>query len=310
MNAPGLPGPSQPEPLVESLLVVGVGLIGGSFAAGLRKAGRVRRVSGAGRGEANLRRALELGVIDEVATDLAQAAARADLILVAVPVAFTGQVLAGLLPGLHPGCVVTDAGSTKVTVIEQARAALGDAVDCFVPAHPIAGAELSGVDAASVGLYEGRRVVLTPLAENTPAAIARVEGAWRACGAEVSCMDAARHDEVLGLVSHLPHALAFALVDMIGTSSGARELFAFAGAGFRDFTRIAGSSPEMWRDILDSNRTEVRNGIRRFQQHLDQVAAMLDAEDLSGLEALFGRARDARTRYLPGEAKRPGNLQG
>lgn len=298
-----------PAPALPCLLVAGVGLIGGSFAAALRGAGRVGRVLGLGRGRANLERALALGIIDEVVTDPAAAAARADVVLLAVPVAQTAAVLASLRPGLRPGCLVTDGGSTKVEVIAQARAVLGEAIACFVPAHPVAGAERSGVEAARADLYAGRRVILTPLAENAAHALAQARDLWAACGARVSDMDPLRHDQVLGLVSHLPHVLAFALVDLIATDPAGAELFAFAGAGFRDFTRIAGSSPEMWRDIVASNRAPVLDGIARLRERLDALHAAIGAGDDAAVEAVFARARAARGQYLGGADPRTGPTQ-
>jgi prephenate dehydrogenase len=285
---------------LRQLAVFGVGLIGGSFAAALKRAGAVERVVGVGRGRPNLERALELGVIDAIAQDAASALQGADLALVAVPVQQTERVLAQIAPHLPPDCVLTDAGSTKQDVVTSARRALGERIAQFVPAHPIAGAERSGVEAASATLYRGRLVVLTPLAETDAGAAALVESAWRACGARVLRMTEQHHDQVFAAVSHLPHALAFTLVHMIAQREQAQELFSFAGAGFRDFTRIAGSSPEMWRDICLANRTAIGVELAAFQAELSALASHLERADAQALEQLFESARSARARWLHG----------
>ena len=290
----------MPAPTLHKLAVFGVGLIGGSFAAALRAAGLVERVAGVGRSRANLERAVALGLIDEIAEDTAAALAGADLVLVAVPVRQTEAVLERIAAHLTPSCIVTDAGSTKQDVVDAARRALGPRLPQFVPAHPIAGAELSGAQAASATLYRGRLVVLTPLPETEPHACDVVETLWRACGARPVRMTPQRHDEVLAAVSHLPHALAFALMQMLGARADARELFAFAGTGFRDFTRIAGSSPEMWCDICLANRDALGAEIAAFQQALASLAEHLQNGDAQALERLFEAARSARGRSAPG----------
>lgn len=284
--------------LIGTLVVVGVGLIGGSVAAALKRADRVRWVIGVGRGQANLERALDLNIIDEVAEDLSAAVRGADLVLVAVPVAQTGTVLSGLTAAIAGGAIVTDAGSTKRDFIAAARSAFGSAMANVVPGHPIAGAELTGVDAASPDLFQGKRVVLTPVAENRPEAIERVEAMWVACGANVTRMDPEHHDRVFSAVSHLPHMLAFALVEMIAGREEGEELFSFAASGFRDFTRIAGSSPEMWRDICLSNRDLVVADIEAFQRSLSELAQCIRAADAEGVRRVFESARAARQRWI------------
>jgi prephenate dehydrogenase len=196
--------------------------------------------------------------------------------------------------------VITDAGSTKQDVVAAARRALGPGVARFVPAHPIAGAELSGAQAASATLYRGRLAVLTPLPETEPRACALVEALWRACGARTVRMTPQRHDEVFAAVSHLPHALAFALAHMLAGRPDAQQLFGFAGAGFRDFTRIAGSSPEMWRDICLANRDALGAEIAAFQKALEALAAHLERGDAQAIERMFEDARAARSRWLQG----------
>jgi prephenate dehydrogenase len=285
---------------LRKLAVFGVGLIGGSFASALKQAGAVQTVCGIGRSRSNLERAAELGVIDEIASDVQSAMTGADLVLLAVPVAQTDRVLREIAPHLPPDCVVTDAGSTKQDVATAAQLALGAKLPQFVPAHPIAGAELSGVEASSPTLFRGKLVVLTPLQGTAPDACGRVESAWQTCGARVMRMTPKRHDEVFAAVSHLPHALAFALVEMLAKRPDAQELFSFAGAGFRDFTRIAGSSPEMWRDICLANREALLNDLSAYQTALATLAEHIRSSDASGIEALFRDARTARDRWING----------
>ncbi|OZI61530.1 prephenate dehydrogenase [Bordetella genomosp. 11] len=288
-----------PAPPIPVLAVVGVGLIGGSFAAALRRAGHVGRVLGVGRNGPSLERARELGLIDE-AVDAAEAAARADLIMLAAPVGTFGAILAEMRAALKPGAIVTDAGSTKVTVAQAARAALGERVASFIPGHPIAGAEKIGPDAADPGLYTGRSVILTPLPENLAADVARVRAAWEACGARVLDMDAAEHDQVLASVSHMPHFLAAVYVAQVARSADCRRRLAIAGTGFRDFTRIAAGSAEMWRDIFLSNRAAMKAELAQVRAVLDEAEQALDAGDGAALEALLEEAARFRRDWKPG----------
>ena len=280
------------------LAVFGVGLIGGSFALALKRAGVVQQVVGVGRSAANLARAIELQVIDEAAADAISALAGADLVLVAVPVQQTQQVLQQIAGSLEPGAAVTDGGSTKRDVVTAAAATLGAKLRQFIPAHPIAGAELSGVQAASADLYRGRTVVITPIPQAASDIRARVEQAWQACGARLVEMTPRRHDAVLAAVSHLPHALAFALVDMIAGRTDAAEFFSFAGAGFRDFTRIASSSPEMWRDICLANRDLLLAEVSDYRAQLARIEEYLQRADGAALESMFETARAARNAWL------------
>lgn len=281
--------------------VIGVGLIGGSFALALKAARLAGTVAGAGRGAANLKLALAQGVIDSIAADAADAAKDADLVLVSAPVAQFASLFASLAPALKPGALVTDAGSTKRDVVAAARAGLGAKLAQFVPAHPIAGAERSGAAAASAELFKGRRVVLAPLAENAPETVAAVEQAWTACGARVSRMDPDEHDAVLAAVSHLPHLLAYALVHEVAGRENAAQLFGYAAGGFRDFTRIASSHPEMWRDICVANRDALLAELERYQAKLEALRPLLARGDGAALEKLFAEARGARNRWLAGE---------
>ena len=275
------------------IAVIGVGLIGGSFALALKQAKLAAHVVGVGRSAANLKAALERGIIDSTAPDPARAAQGADLVLVSTPVAQFPKVFASLSDS---NALITDGGSTKRDVIAAARKALGRRIAQFVPAHPIAGAEKSGAAAASAELFRGRRVVLTPLKENSRKDISKVEAAWSACGARVSRMDAKEHDAVLAAVSHLPHLLAFALVHDVASRRNSAQLFSFAAGGFRDFTRIASSHPEMWRDICVANRDRLVGELARFSIKLARVRKLLDSP--ARLEKLFAEARNARDRWI------------
>ena len=281
----------------ERVAVIGVGLIGGSFALALKAAGLCGHVAGIGRGAANLQVAKDRGIVDSIATDVADA----DLVLVATPVAQYPQVLAAVGAKLKPAALVTDAGSTKCDVVAAARAALGAKISRFVPAHPIAGAEKSGAAAASAGLFRGKRVVLAPLKENSPDAVAAVEAAWAACGARVSRMSAEEHDAVFAAVSHLPHLLAYALVHEFAGRGNSAQLFGYAAGGFRDFTRIASSHPEMWRDICVANRAPLLAELERYAEKLRMLRPLLERGDGAALEKLFTEARAARERWLNGE---------
>jgi prephenate dehydrogenase len=282
----------------DKVVVFGVGLIGGSFARALKQAGAVRTVVGMGRSQTSMRRALELGIIDAIGDDVASAVKGADLVLLAAPVAQTGPILSALMPHLEPHTVVTDAGSTKTDVTVAARAALGDKARQFVPGHPIAGRETNGPDAAIVDLYVGKKVVLTPMADNADADVERVASAWRACGALIHRLTPEEHDKVFAAVSHLPHLLAFALVDDIARKPHANLLFQYAASGFRDFTRIAGSSPEMWRDISLANQPALLAELDAYLAQLTAVRAQLAAGDGRALEAVYGNAREARERWI------------
>jgi len=279
------------------VVIVGVGLIGGSFARALRAANAVTTLVGVGRSPEVMARALELGIVDEAASiDVAMKGA--DLVLIAAPVAQTGRILASLLPYLEPQTIVTDAGSTKTDVAASARAALGDKVGQFVPGHPIAGRETNGPDAAIVDLYRGKKTVLTALAENTPADVARVAAAWTTCGAIIHHLTPEEHDKVFASVSHLPHLLAYALVDDIANKPHAALLFQYAASGFRDFTRIAGSSPEMWRDISLANQSALLGELDAYLAQLTALRAMLAAADGAGIEMVYTNAQQARRRWI------------
>ena len=284
--------------MLRKVVIVGVGLIGGSFALALKAANAARHIVGVGRHAEAMARALELGIVDAVAPSMEDAMRDADLVLIAAPVAQTAAILQSLLPYLDERTVVTDAGSTKSDVVAAARAVLGDRIGQFVPGHPIAGRETNGPDAALASLYGGKKVVLTPLPENSQAGIGRVSDAWSACGAIMHTLSPEEHDRVFAAVSHLPHLLAYALVDDIANKPHAGLLFQYAASGFRDFTRIAGSSPEMWRDISLANREALLGELDAYLAQLTTMRAMLAAQDAQGLEGIYANARDARERWI------------
>jgi prephenate dehydrogenase len=298
---------------INKLVVIGVGLIGGSFALALRKAELVTHITGVGRSRANMERARDLGAIDEIARDLPKALKDADVVFLAIPVGRTGETMAQIAPYLEPDTIVTDAGSTKQNVIAAARAHLAEHLHNFVPGHPVAGAELSGAGAANSNLFRDKNLVLTPIEETSAEALKRITKLWQACGAQVSEMSAKRHDEILATVSHLPHVLAFTLMHYVaaaGNGSGAdnafstddmirsSELLRFAGSGFRDFTRIAASSPEMWRDICLGNREVLFKQIDAYQNELAALREMLARGDGDALERVFSGARETRRQWL------------
>ncbi|HZZ03858.1 prephenate dehydrogenase, partial [Paraburkholderia sp.] len=266
------------------------------------EAAGARTVIGVGRSSASTARALELGVIDAAAAlnddvALRDALSGADFVLLAAPVAQTQPLLERIAPFLDAGTIVTDAGSTKSDVVAAARAALGARAAQFVPGHPIAGREASGPDAALPDLYVNRNVVLCPLPENAPEAVERVAAMWRATGACVRDMTPEQHDRVLASVSHLPHVLSFALVEQILNSPDAALKFSFAAGGFRDFTRIAASSPEMWRDVCVANRVALLDELDAYTAVLARLRAAIEAADGAALEAVFARSRVARSEW-------------
>ena len=281
------------------IAIIGVGLIGGSFALALRRVMGELHVIGIDRDAAALADALRTGVIDEAAP--LASASDCDTVLIAVPVRQFPAVMSGLSPHLKPETIVTDAGSTKQDVIAAARVALGSKIGQFVPGHPIAGREHAGVAASDTALFDGKNVVLTPLAENVAQSIHHVSALWQSCGAKVVEMPAETHDAVFAAVSHLPHLLAFALVEELAARPNAKRLFSFAASGFRDFTRIAGSSPEMWRDIALNNREAILRELRAYEARLAELTAALAGNDGDALEAMMARAKHARDRWMAGE---------
>lgn len=284
--------------LARHLSIVGLGLIGGSVASALRAAGMVGRVSGYDPDPNQREQAITLKVVDEVFDDAQAAVSRADLVVVAVPVLRTAEAFAAIRDGLAAGAVVTDVGSTKQSVIADVQSVFGELPSWFVPGHPIAGTEKSGVAHSSVDLFRNHRVILTPHESQEASALARVNSMWEATGARVVQMSPAQHDRIFAATSHLPHLLAFSFVDMLAQSEGQSEIFPNAGGGFRDFTRIASSSPQMWHDIVRANAPAVSDLLGRQINELQAMQAMITDGRWDDLKAIFGRARAAREHYL------------
>ena len=285
---------------LNKLVIIGVGLIGGSFALALRNAGLVKHIVGVGRSLQNMQCAVERGVIDEIATDMASALHNTDLVFLAMPVGQTADTMAQIAPHLHANTIITDAGSTKQDVIAAARHHLPlQNRHHFVPGHPIAGTEQSGAQAAQADLYHNKHVILTPSPETSADTVEQVSQLWLACGAQVSIMPAAEHDQVLAATSHLPHILAFTMMNYLNHSTNHPEnMLRFAGSGLRDFTRIAGSSPEMWRDICLANREALLRQIDGYQNELLALQEMLKNNEGGALEKAFTQARSVRDNWL------------
>ncbi len=278
---------------LNKVVIFGVGLIGGSFALALRKANAVSEVVGFGRRTATLEQAKQLGILDRIGTDLAELG-DADIVLLATPVGQMAELMARIAPHLGAHTLVTDGGSTKSDVVAAAYATLGDKISQFIPAHPIAGAEKTGPDAALADLYQGKKVVLTPLSENSAESVARVRKAWELCGAVVSELTPQQHDEVFAAVSHLPHLLSFALVHDLAQRDNRDLLLSFAASGFRDFTRIAASSPEMWRDICMANRDALLDELGLYIEELGMLHEALAEADADKLEEVFSLSSQVR----------------
>ena len=284
--------------MIERLCIIGVGLIGGSLARALRAAGACQEIVGAGRDPAHLQQAVDLGVIDRYETDLAAAVTGADVVFVAVPVGAMARVFAAMQAGLSKSTIITDGGSAKECVLDAAKQAFGEVPTRFVPGHPIAGTERSGVAASTADLYRDRRVILTPLEETDSSALAHVRAMWEATGATVTQMEPHHHDEVLAATSHLPHVLAFALVESLARLHDKREIFEYAAGGFRDFTRIASSDPEMWRDICLANADAILVMMERFAGDLQVLADAVRDHDSERLRTIFTAAKQARDSFV------------
>jgi len=280
--------------LIERLAVIGVGLIGGSLALALKRAQQCGTVIGCGRNSANLDTAVTLGVIDSYSTNLGEAVTGADMVVLAVPLGSMRDTFAAIRPHLAPHAIITDVGSAKASVVQAAQAELGSHFPRFVAGHPIAGAEKSGAQAAQADLFKNRRVILTPTPDTEPSAHARVTQMWRETGAAVEDMEMAHHDAILAATSHLPHMLAYALVDLLAQSASHGEIFRYAAGGFRDFTRIAASDPQMWHDICVANRDPLVQILTAYEAHLHQLTQAIQAGDGPQIKALFQRAKQTR----------------
>ncbi len=286
--------------LIKRLAIIGVGLIGGSLARALRSAGEVGEVIGCGRGKENLERAVELGVIDSYTHDAGEAVADADMVFLAVPLGAMRDTFAAMKNRLKHSAIITDGGSAKASVVEDCLAVFGEELPGFVPGHPIAGTENSGVEASYAELYQNRRVILTPTPKTSDTALELVTAMWKTCGSDVTKMSVKHHDEVLAATSHLPHMLAFALVDSLASMKENDEIFRYAAGGFRDFTRIASSSPVMWRDICIANREALGAIMKSYIDNMADLTDTISKGDGDRLLEIFERAKESRDRYIDG----------
>ena len=286
---------------INQLCIIGVGLIGGSLARALKKAGVCKEIVGASRSAGNLEKAVSLGVIDRFETDLSKAVAKADVIVLCVPVGTNRAVLEAIRDHIRTDAILTDVGSTKGSVVEDVKNVFGKLPAGFVPGHPIAGTERSGVEASFAELFNDRKVILTPLAETDTKAVHTVRTMWEHAGAEVVEMSVEHHDEVLAATSHLPHLLAFSLVDTLARMDEQTEIFKYAAGGFRDFTRIASSDPVMWHDICLANHDAIIKMLDQFTSGLDELKMALNKSDSKKILEIFRRAREARDRYTQNE---------
>ena len=291
--------------MFNQLGVIGCGLMGGSFALALKRAGMVRRVVGYSKSPSTTERARQLGIIDTAAESALLAVAGSDIVLIAVPVAASEATFKAIRHLVEPGVLVMDVGSTKRDVVDAARRVLKERIGWFVPAHPIAGKEASGIGHADAALYQGRSAILTPLPETEPAAVRKAHEAWAAAGAQVLLMTPENHDAAFAAVSHLPHLLAFAYLNAITGQPAGRDFLALAGPGFRDFTRIAAGDPVVWRDILLANRAEVARQSAHFRAALDAIEQALVAGDAQALETLIQGASKARAGWQMSDVKPP-----
>lgn len=289
--------------MINKLTIFGVGLIGGSLGLGLKRAGYVRQIVGCSRDEAHLARAVERGAIDAYELDPVLAIANADVVLLAVPLRAMEAIMSQIAAHLGDSTILTDAGSSKQSVVDAAKRAFGQQayeqrLPHFVPGHPIAGREQSGVDAALADLYVDHKVILTPLPETSPKAIETVSAMWRAVGADVRTLAVAQHDLVLAATSHLPHVIAYSLVDTLSQTSFVQEIFQYAAGGFRDLSRIASSDPTMWRDICLENREAILDVLDQYQSNLLELRAAIARGDAESLSATFAAAKATRDSHL------------
>jgi len=284
--------------VIKKLVIFGVGLIGGSLALALREANYCQQIVGCGRSAESLQKAHDIGVIDSYSLDPQTAVRDADMVLLAVPMGAMQAVLEQIKDALPKNCILTDAGSTKGSIVEQVRAVMGADYTQFVPGHPVAGREKSGVEAAVVDLYQGRRVILTPTPTTNPRALESVAAMWEVTGALVEQMPVAMHDQVLAATSHLPHVLAFSLVDTLLNMPQQEDILRYAAGGFRDFTRIASSDPVMWRDICLYNGDAILDMIQALQTNLGEFAGLIREQDGEALHQRMSKAKQARDNYI------------
>lgn len=278
--------------------LLGVGLIGGSLARALKRSGWTTSIVGYARREDELQKAIELGVIDRYSLEPECAVEGADVVVLCTPLKAMESLLTQIKPALTDQTIITDVGSAKGVVVEAARAALGELPSGFVPAHPIAGTEKSGVSASFAELYDDRKVIITPVSESADWAVNAVRAMWEATGAKVESMSVDKHDDVLAATSHLPHLLAFTLVDLLAHNSEHEKIFHYAAGGFRDFTRIASSDPVMWRDISVTNKAAILNNIEQYQTHLATLKALIEEQNEDEILNFYQRAKNARDAHI------------
>ena len=283
--------------LIDNLSIIGVGLIGGSLSRALRKAKLVGRVTGCNRSEETLKRAVELDVIDDYYLNISEAVRNADVIIIGTPLSVSEKMLPKLANSMSVNAVVTDVGSVKGGIVNAARETLAEKFPNFVPGHPIAGTEKNGVEASYEDLFVNHRVILTPLEETSSKAHKLVTQMWESVGAEVIDLDVKHHDEVLAATSHLPHMLAYALVDCLAGMQERDEIFKYAAGGFADFTRIASSSPDMWHDICFSNREALIRALDIFSSHIGDIKSAIEKSESNELLKTFRRAKEVRDRF-------------
>ncbi len=283
--------------MFQQLGLIGCGLMGGSFALALKRAGLVKRIVGYSKSPSTTERARQMGVIDVEAPSALLAVSGADIVLIAVPVASTDATFKSIKHLVTPGMLIMDVGSTKRDVIDAARRALREQVDCFVPAHPIAGKELSGVENADVDLYQGRQVVLTPIERTNPIQLQKAVDVWAALGCRVVKMSPEAHDAAFAAISHLPHLITFALMNSISGQPLGKDFLSLAGPGFRDFSRIAASEPALWRDVMLSNREELLNQSRMFQRNLQALELMITSGNADALLEQIENASATRANW-------------
>jgi prephenate dehydrogenase len=291
--------------MFNQLGIIGCGLMGGSFALALKRAGLVKRVMGYSKSPSTTERAKKLGVIDVAAESALLAVSGSDIVLIAVPVAATETTFKAIRHLVEPGVLFMDVGSTKRDVVDAARRVLRERIGSFVPAHPIAGKEQAGIGHADAALYTGRQVILTPLPQTAPELVQKATDVWSAIGAQVLKMTPENHDSAFAAVSHLPHLLAFAYFSSVVNQPAGKDFLSLAGPGFRDFTRIAASNPEMWRDVLVANREEVLKQSQRFRNALDALELVMRNGNADALEDLIRGAADGRTAWQMGAPRTP-----
>ena len=293
--------------MFNQLGVIGCGLIGGSFAMAVKRAGLVKRVVGYSKSPSTTEKAKKLGAIDVAAESALLAVSGSDLVLIAVPVAATEATFKAIRHLVEPDLLIMDVGSTKQGVVDAARRILKERASSFVPAHPIAGKESSGIGSAEPGLFNGKQVILTPTSQTSPVLLQRATDLWTGIGAQVLRMTAENHDSAFAAVSHLPHLLAFAYFNAVARQPAGKDFLSLAGPGFRDFTRIAASDPAIWRDVFLSNREELLKQSQRFRHTLDAMEHVIKTGNMKALEGLLRSASETRTNWQPGTGKPPTN---